>query len=150
MAMVRLSNEVRAPADAVFDFADNHENYPRFFQGFTNFEWTSPRHEPGGRLKMEGKLSGIELPFEIETTEVIPERRISGVFVSGLRGHLDWDFEETEGSTWVTLTAEYELPDWFLALTGGRFPVDRDLCLNVERTLAALKEMVEARSAALK
>lgn len=150
MALVRLSHEVRAPADAVFDYADNHENYPLFFHGFTNFEWTSPRHETGTRLKMECKFAGIELPVEVETIEVVPERKISGVFVSGLRGRFDWDFEPTQETTWVTLTAEYELPSWFLARTGGRFPVDRELCVCIEKTLAALKAMLEAQTAAAK
>jgi hypothetical protein len=147
MALVRLSHEIRAPVEAVFDFADNHENYPGFFQGFTKFEWTTPRHQTGTRLKMESKLAGIEFPIEVETVGVVPDRRISGTFVSGLRGHFDWDFETTGETTWVTLTAEYELPAWFLAQTGGRFPVDHDLCLHMERTLAALKEMVETPAA---
>ncbi len=147
MALVRLSHEVRAPADAVFEYADNHENYPSFFRGFSKFEWTSPRHQTGTRLKMEGKLAGIEFPIEVETTDVVPERKISGVFVSGLKGRLDWEFEPTEDTTWVTLTAEYELPSWFVAQTGGRFPVDHDLCMNIEKTLAALKAMVETQPA---
>ena len=148
MALVQLSHEVRAPAEAVFDFVDNHENYPLFFCGFSKFEWTSPRHQTGTRLKMEGRLAGIEFPMEVETTDVVPDSKIAGVFVSGLKGRLDWDFEPADETTWVTMTAEYQLPSWFIAQTGGRFPVDRELYICIEKTLAALKAVVEAQTAA--
>ena len=145
MSRVQLSHEVRAPAGVVFDFADRHENYPEFFQGFTNFEWTSPRHKAGTRLKMVGKLGGVALPMELETTEVVPYRRISGVFVSGLSGSLEWRFEPGEGTTWVSLTADYHLPTGGTSCLPNRSVVDHDLCCLMMKALETLKQKLENR-----
>jgi len=148
MSRVQLSHEIRAPARVVFDFADRHENYPDFFQGFSKMEWTAPRHQAGARLKMVGKLGGIDLPVELETTEVVPYSRISGIFVSGLRGSLEWRFEPGDGTTWVTLTADYHLPGGDAVRTANRGLVDHDLCCLMLRTLAAFKEKLENRGPA--
>ncbi len=144
MARVQLSQEVRAPTGAVFEFVDNHENYPQFFHGFSKFEWTTLGHEVGTRLKMEARVAGTEIPMELETTEVVPDGRISGQFVSGLEGALDWRFEPAEETTWVTMTADYRLPLSVLGKMVDRVLVERELYMNMEKTLAALKEQLEA------
>ncbi len=146
MSHLQLSHEIRAPAHAVFDFTHHHENYPQFFQGFKKFEWTVPCQQAGTRLKMEGEIAGIALPIEVETMEVVPDRKITAAFVSGLKGSMEWRFEPAEETTWVTLEANYEVPPGVLRRIADRNLVDRDLCCCMLKTLANLKERLEARS----
>lgn len=133
MRHIRLSHEICAPAGAVFALADN-------------LEGTALRHKVGSRSKMEAELAGLKLPIEVETTEVVPDRKISGVLLSGLEGRLEWRFEPGEGSTWVSLVADYELPPGTMRQIRNRWVADRDLCTGLEKTLIALERMLEARS----
>ncbi len=145
MTRMSLAMEVRAPTGAVFEYADNHENYAQFFHGFAKFEWTDPRHQVGTRLKMEGKVAGITVPVEIETTEVVPDQKISGTFVSGVKGDWEWLFEPAEDITMVTFRSDIELPMGILGQVVDRTLVDAVLRSNMEKTLTAMKEKLEAR-----
>jgi len=145
MTYIRLSYEVRASAQDLFDIADDHDNYSRFFEGFRNLSWSTPRHQVGSRLKMEGRLGGTILPVEIKTTEVVPGKRISGVFTAGLDGRINWEFDASEDTTWITLSAEYKLPRAGPASVPDRAVLDRELCVSLQRTLAAMKDLGENR-----
>lgn len=148
MSSIRLSHEIRASTREVFDLADNFNNYPQFFQGSEKIHSSTARQRVGTRLKMDWRLAGVNLPVELETTEVIPEKKILGVFVSGLEGHLEWDFDPSEGTTWVTISAEYKLPSGGPVHVVDRSAMDRDLCTSMQKTLAAMKRLLESDSAA--
>ncbi len=145
MTSIRLSHQVKASPDEVFDLADNHENYPKFFQDFGELKWTTPRHKVGTSLKMEANLGGTLLPVELRTTEIVPGHRISGVFTSGLEGRLDWDFRQEDETTWVTLSAEYRMPSRGAVQPRDRGAMDHALCISMQKALAAMKELVESR-----
>lgn len=99
-------------------------------------------------MTMEARLGGALLPVEVKTTAVEPGSRISGVFVSGLSGRFDWTFDQDEGTTWVTVTAEYKLPPESRALVVDRSAVDHAFCCTILKALEAMKRMVEARASA--
>ena len=143
MTCIRLSHQVHASPEEVFDFADNNENYPEFFQGFGKVHWTTPRHRVGTSLKMEARLAGAVVPVEVKTTEVVPGQRISGVFVSGLEGHLDWEFARDEDTTWITVSADYQLPAQATVQASERAAMDHAFCSSMLNALAAMKRMVE-------
>lgn len=145
MTSIRLSHQVHASPEEVYDFADNTENYPDFFQGFGKVDWTEPRQRVGTSLKMEAKLGRTVLPLEFKTTEVVPGRRISGVFVSGLEGHFDWDFDGDEDTTWVTVSADYRLPSRVVMQPTERAAMDHAMCSSMLTALEAIKRLVESR-----
>ncbi|MCL4534010.1 MAG: SRPBCC family protein [Bacteroidetes bacterium] len=145
MARVELSTDVQAPPQAVFDYVDTHDNYPEFMYGFSNFEATTPRHQVGTRLKMEGKAAGITLPMEIETTEVVPGRKIAWRFSSGLSGQGEWRFEPVGDATRAICVFDYELPMGIPGQIADRVMLEREVRSDMEKTLSLLKEKVEAK-----
>lgn len=148
MSSLRLSHEIRASTREVFDLANDFTSYPEFFQGPDKIYPTTARQHVGTRVRMDWRLAGVNLPVELETTEVIPEKKIHGVFVSGLEGNFDWDFDPREDTTWVTVTAEYRLPQGMAVPAVDRNAMDRDLCTSVQKTLAAMKRLLESDRAA--
>lgn len=144
MARLQLLQTVQAPSGVVFDLVDNHENYTQLFHGFSKFEWATPRHQVGTRLKMEAKAAGIAMPMELETTEVVKDCKIAGVYISGLKGSWEWLFEPVGDATKVTFTSDYELPLGILGQIADRALVERETRSNMEKTLATIKEKVEA------
>lgn len=142
MARLLLSQDVHAPAGAVFDYFDQYENYEKFFHGFSQFTWTDRRHRTGTRLKM---LAGgfSSLPTETVTTAVVPEREIAAIFVSGMRGLWDWLFQPLGDRTRVTVVVDYELPTSVLGQVADQASAEREFRLDLEKTLAALRKRVE-------
>jgi uncharacterized membrane protein len=145
MARLDLSTDVGVPPATVFGYVDDHENYSEFMHGFQNFDWKTRRHEVGTRLKMEGKAAGVTVPMELETTEVVPERKLAWRFVSGMSGQGEWLFEPTPNGTHVTCKFDYELPMGILGKVADRAIVERDIRANLERTLNSLKKHLEAK-----
>ena len=145
MARMQLAEEVHAPTGIVFDYVDQHAHCPEFFKGFCNFELTSPLHRVGSRLKMDGRSAGATLSIEVETSAVVPEREISSVFVSGLRGHWEWLFQPIQGGTRVTVIIDYDIPQDLPMQANDRSMLDRALRSCMEKTLRALKEHVESQ-----
>lgn len=148
MAPLKLSEEVLAQTSIVFDYVDQHSNCPEFFKGFCNFKWTSPDYRVGSRLKMDGRSAMSALSIEVETSAVVPEREISGVFVSGLRGHWEWLFQPTAQGTRVTVIIDYDLPPRSPMSEIQPFLLDRALRSCMEKTLHAIKERIESQIAA--
>ncbi len=97
-------------------------------------------------MKMEGTFGSVTLPVEVKTTEVVPGRRISGVFVNGLEGHFDWEFDSNDETTWVVLSAEYTLPPSVAGQVRDRRAMDHELCVSMQKALASMKSMVESQA----
>ncbi len=143
MTRLLFSQEVHAPVDIVFDYVDRHDNHEKFFCGFSRFQWNTARHKAGTRLKMVAERIAHG-PAELETTAVVPEREIAGIFVSGLRGQWEWLFQPVGGATRVTVMVDYDLPLDLLRQKVDPAMIEQEFRACVQKTLATLKQRLEA------
>ncbi|HLH69277.1 MAG TPA: SRPBCC family protein [Candidatus Dormibacteraeota bacterium] len=147
MARIREEVAIAAPADMVWDTVHQDlRNAPRWAAFVRRAEPIDGRLGKGSRLRYE-----LDLPGGVQTSLVLRPstwdrpRRCAGRFVEGpFQGTWSYTYEEGNGSTRVVYEMDYRLGG-LMRLAGGRLV--RQYEEGIRRTMASLKEYVEAQKA---
>lgn len=147
--MVTVSRTIRvdAPVDEVFTYVDEPENHVEMTPSITDVSNVEPLDNGGKRLDYSYKMVGVSLTGSIRTPEYVEGERIVFEMDGDLSGALTWTFEDDDGATRVTYSAEYDLPGGVLATVAEPFAVrynEREL----RTTLENLRDRIELGRAA--
>lgn len=140
MIEVEETTHVDAPRPEVFEFMDDPHNQAVITPSITDIRNVEPLDNGGKRLDYTYTMVGIGLEGTLETPVYDPGRRIVFEMEGGpLTGTIVWTFEDENGGTRVTYTAEYELPSRVLE-TAARPFVERYNERELRTTLANLRD----------
>lgn len=142
---VNESIVVHAPADEVFAFIREPDNYPRFMSGITRWDVEGEvRAGLGARYRMLLRVGSAEVGGLIEIVEEVPGRDLAWTSVTGIDQRGRWRLRERgEEITNVELRFSYGvagsgIPGWISELVSS-FPVRR----RMQASLEELKRQVE-------
>lgn len=144
MIEVEASTHVGAPRTEVFEFMDEPRNQAVITPSITDIRNVEPLDNGGKRLDYTYTMAGVDLEGSLETPTYEPAERVVFDMEQGpLTGAISWTFEDENGGTRVTYTAEYELPNTVLE-TAARPFVERYNERELRTTLANLRDRFDA------
>ena len=142
---VNESITINAPAELVWEYINEPDNYLGFMAGVTRWEVEGERRSGlGARYRMLIQVGSAEVGGLIEIVEEIPERDLAWTSVTGIDQRGRWRLRERrEGVTAVELRFSYGvagsgLPGWIAELLAA--PV---LHRRLRASLHELKRRVE-------
>ena len=140
--------EIRAPRETVWDVLADAERHPMFMAGLTRWDvQNGPEMQCGTRINMRMKVGSAQVGSLIEVTEFDPPADMAWNSVTGIDQRGRWRLRELgPGRTRVTLRLSYQAPGGLLGWVVDQIGA-RDVRRNLRRSLATLKDQVEAASA---
>jgi len=110
--MISVSEDILigAPVERVYEYMDNPHNHEEVTPSITDV-WNVEQLENGGkRLEHTYKMAGIGVDGELEEVEHAENEVMRFEMRGELEGEIRLGFEEEDGSTRLTYTAEYDVP----------------------------------------
>ena len=142
---VNESIVVHAPAERVWEFVREPDNYLRFMSGITRWEVEGDIHAGlGARYRMLLRIGSAEIGGVIEIIEEIPERDLAWTSVTGLDQRGRWRLRERDpGITTVELRFSYGVAGSGLAGWISELVAAPMLRRRLRASLGELKRQVE-------
>jgi uncharacterized membrane protein len=143
---VRVDESIRvaAPRKRVWELVSEPTRYSEFMVG-ARWEPVSgePSSGPRARHSLNIEVGSIDLGGTVEVVVFDPPHELAWTDVSGIDNRGRWILRERGDETEVTMRVSYQVPGGVLALLASLLgaPILRG---DVRKTLAALKELVEA------
>ena len=142
MATVEKAITIDAPPETIFEYFDDPKNLLEIWPSMMDI--TDVQDLPGGghRYHWSYKLLGMRFEGDTETVEFEPGRHVVEKNTGQIPSTFDWAFAPENGSTKVTVKADYEIPAKLL----GKFAEPFIVRLNereAETVLANLKDRIE-------
>jgi uncharacterized membrane protein len=148
LTRIEKSIVVEAPVEKVFDFATDFDNFVKTQLPEVEMTVLSRDKGPdrvGRKAKVRAKVGGHVLEMEMETTELVKnKRRVVRQKGGALKKMEGTDlFEPTEKGTKWTLVLEYELPYSLLGKVVDKLKVRKDMEKSMDYSMKKTKELIE-------
>jgi uncharacterized membrane protein len=144
MTVIKRSLGIEAPVANVFDFAADWENWPKFFEGVSDFNPTTDiTRGNGASYAYKAKMFGMNVSVETTISEFVENEGWIGTAVKGLPHRTQWMFKPRDQQTMFTYVLSYRLPIPLIGWIIDRFFVRPAWEKIVERSLRNLKLLVE-------
>jgi uncharacterized membrane protein len=135
MSMVRKTIEVDVPVSTAFQEWTRFEALPRFMHGVVTVQHVDDHH-----LAWRAQIFGVERLWELEITEIVPERLIAWHSCAGPRNHGVIRLEPLSiSASRITMEIDFNPANFVEEVTDYLGVLDR----WVERSLSRFKEMME-------
>jgi len=110
MSEIHKNATIDAPADKVYEFVDNPENFPQYVPNVERVE-DIKRSEGriGDSFRVVYKVMGVTFDEKFTVTEHQPPHKAGSRFEGGMKGTFDWTFEPQGQQTKTTVVVRYEL-----------------------------------------
>lgn len=140
--------EIAAPRQEVWDFLSDAENHRLFMAGLTRWDIKKgSRLKKGSRIDMRMAVGSAQVGSLIEIVECDAPADMAWTSVTGIDQRGRWRLRECgPDRTKVELRLAYQAPGGLLGWVVDQIGA-RDVRRNIGRSLAALKEQVEADAA---
>ena len=148
MTRIEKSIVIEAPVEKVFDFVTDVDNFVKTQPPETETTVLSRDKGPdrvGRKAKVRAKAGGQVLEMEMETTELVKNKRHVVRQKSGALKKMEATdlFEPTEKGTKWTVILEYELPYSLLGKVVDKLKVRKDMEKSVDYSMKKTKELIE-------
>ena len=148
LTRIEKSIVVEAPVEKVFDFATDFDNFVKTQLPEVEMTVLSRDKGPdrvGRKAKVRAKVGGHVLEMEMETTELVKNKRRVVRQKGGALKKLEATdlFEPTEKGTKWTLVLEYELPYSLLGKVVDKLKVRKDMEKSMDYSMKKMKELIE-------
>lgn len=111
MAILEREVYVEAPPELTFETVADTESLPNIWPSLLMVKNLQRLSNGGARFEYDYLMAGVRIGGHSEDLEYIPNERIVSNIKSGIRSMITWCFkEDSNGGTWVTFQAEYEIP----------------------------------------
>ncbi len=149
MANIRVSTHIDAPPEAVFDFIDQWQNAKRYMERMVRYELVDPEGGTGvgAEFLIAVEAAGHKLNGHIRVTEHDRPHRIAFKTIEGVRVVGAWTITQDGDGSRLVLESDYEPPGGLIGRLVASF-IKGNAENDLRRSLANLKRMVEAESAA--
>jgi len=150
LTRIEKSIVIEAPVEKVFDFATDFDNFIKTQHPETEITVLSRDKGPdrvGRKAKVRAKVGGHVLEVEVETTELVKNKRRVGRQKSGAFKKMETTdlFEPTEKGTKWTVIMEYELPYSLLGKIVDKLKARKDAEKSMDYSMKKTKELIEKR-----
>jgi ribosome-associated toxin RatA of RatAB toxin-antitoxin module len=148
LTRIEKSIVIEAPVEKVFDFVTDVDNFVKTQPPETETTVLSRDKGPdrvGRKAKVRAKAGGQVLEMEMETTELVKNKRHVVRQKSGALKKMEATdlFEPTEKGTKWTVILEYELPYSLLGKVVDKLKVRKDMEKSVDYSMKKTKELIE-------
>jgi uncharacterized membrane protein len=147
MGRITITDVIEAPAEAVFQYVDDHRNTTKYMQDLTMWRPTGKTtHGKGAQFEVGMKAGPTTLTSTVDITTWTENRAIGWTSRQGFKQAGKWTFKPKAGQTDVTFDMEYEFGGGIAGKMLGRVaePIVRS---NLERSVKTLKAQVEKQGA---
>ena len=145
MSRVEKSIRINAPADKVFRFAADYENWDVFFAGVSDVKPTTEKTwGDGSKFVYKATIMGIPMPVGTEIHSFVEDEGWRGKSFKGVEHRTQWIFDRVDGGTEFTFAVDYKMPVPILGDILDRLFVKREWEGIVEGSLQNLKGIMEA------
>ncbi len=145
MATLERSIFINATTDEIDFFTLDPWRLPEWYEGVERVEPDGVYPEPGGVVNMIYKSAGISFTIKMTCLELVRGEYALYKMEGMMTGTNRWTHTPEGDGTWLTAQFDYELPGGGLGKAFDRLVVERMNTENLEKSLARLKELVEAR-----
>ena len=110
--MISVSEDILldAPVESVYEYMDDPHNHAEVTPSITDVRNVEQLENGGKRLEHTYGMAGIGVDGELEEVEHIEDELMRFEMRGELEGEIELFFEEENGGTRLTYTAEYEIP----------------------------------------
>jgi len=143
MAAVSDSIWVDRPLDDVFAYLDDPHNHATITPGLTDIRNLQPLDNGGKRLEHTYEMAGVGIDGELVEQVHDENERMVFEMRGRLTGEIEFVFEERNGGTEVTYSAEYDIPGRVLSKAATPL-VKRYNKRQLQTTLENLKDELES------
>jgi len=144
MSKIHKSLVIDAPAEKVYEFVDNPENFAKYVP---NVERVVDIKRSEGRIgdsfRVIYKVMGVTFDEKFTVTEHQPPRKAGSRFDGGMKGTFDWTFEPQGQQTETSVDVRYELAGGVLGKAIDALVLERtnektiaDMLQNLRRVLS--------------
>ncbi len=143
MPRVERSIVIQGSAEAVNAVTLDGGRLPEWYAGIEQARPDGRYPEPGGAVEAVYKAAGLSFTLKMTSLELV--RGEYGLFrLDGMiTGTNRWTYTPEGDGTRVTAVFEYEMPGGALGAVANRLVVERMNTQNLEKSLEALKRLVE-------
>jgi len=150
LTRIEKSIVIEAPVEKVFDFKTDLDNFVKTLPPETETTVLSRDKGPdrvGLKTKVRAKVGGQVLEMDLETTELVKNKRHVHRQKSGALKKMETTdlFEPTEKGTKYTAIMEYELPYSLLGKIVDKLKVHKDMEKSMDYMMKKTKELIEKR-----
>lgn len=143
MAAVSESIDIDCPVEDVFAYLDEPHNHAKITPSISDVRNVQPLDNGGKRLEHTYEMAGIGVDGElVEQVHDEPERMVFEMR-GRLTGQIEFVFEERDGGTEVTYSAEYDIPGRVLSAAATPL-IERYNSRELRTTLKNLKSALES------
>lgn len=147
MVEVSESIQIDRPVEDVFAYLDDPHNHSLITPSLSDIRNVQPLNNGGKRLEHTYKMVGVGIDGEL--VEQVHEENERMVFEmrGRLTGEIEFTFEERDGGTEVTYSAEYDIPGRVLSKAAEAF-VKRYNKRELRTTLENLETVLQSEEQA--
>ncbi|GAB4477046.1 MAG: hypothetical protein Kow00124_19800 [Anaerolineae bacterium] len=145
MAALERSIFINGTTDEIDAITLDPWRLPEWYEGVEHVEPDGVYPEPGGVVNMTYRAAGIAFTIKMTCLELVRGEYALYQMEGMMSGTNRWIHTPEGNGTWLTAQFEYELPGGGLGKAFDRLVVERMNAENLEKSLARLKELVEAR-----
>lgn len=110
MVKTTKSIKVNAPADKIFTYIQIPENLLEIWPSMIEVKDIESLPNGGHKYGWVYKMAGMHFEGISEDTEIVVNQRAVSVSKGGIDSEITWEFQQENGDTNVSLTAEYTVP----------------------------------------
>lgn len=110
MLTIEREIQIDAPPEKVFEYVEDPTHLPTLWPSMMEVKDVEPLPAGGHRFTWLYKMFGIPYEGKTETVEFEPNKHFVHRITADFPAVFDWTFRGENGSTWVTVKAEYEIP----------------------------------------
>ncbi|MXR51961.1 SRPBCC family protein [Halovenus sp. WSH3] len=143
MTAVSESIEIDRPVSEVFAYLDDPHNHATITPGITDIRNVEPLDNGGKRLEHTYEMAGVGIDGELVEQIHEENERMRFEMRGRLTGEIDLRFEDLDGRTRVTYSAEYDIPGRVLSAAAEPV-VKRYNRRQLRKTLDNLKRELES------
>lgn len=138
---IKRSINIEAPLVKVFDYASNYLNWPKFFEGVSDFRSISEKTRGNGaKYIYKAKMFGMKVTVGTELQQFKENEGWIGKSFKGMEHKSEWILKELNGFTEFTYILSYKFP--FGGFIDKKFMLPAWIII-IEKSLYNLKYIME-------
>jgi dTDP-4-amino-4,6-dideoxygalactose transaminase len=145
MTTIRESILIHASPDAIDAVALDPEQLHAWCPGVENAETDKVFPQAGGKMRVVYQTAGTTFDVNQTVLDYVPEQSITLRMGDIVVGTCILEYRSDAGSTLVTISAEYEMPEGVIGQVSDRHMIEQANVDNIKTSLHYLRGMVEAR-----
>ena len=146
MTKIERTIKIEAPAEKVFDYVSNYQNWPVFYKGLSDVTpITENTLSSGSKFIYKTKAMGMTFTVGTEFCDFVKNKGWTGKSFKGVKHRTEWVFKDRGGFTEFTHSVDYKLPLYYGGNLFDHLFMKSAWVKIIEGSLEHLKELMESK-----